>query len=178
MPGPRPAGSARFGRNSAQSQEFFDPPGKARPDQHTPVCTPAPRAGGGSGIALAQSGTIVIMINESSASDFSPAASQRGTIMPLSAFATIVLKPSHFAQARAAVVGIVARTRAEAGCMAFELHEAPDEATLHLYEVWADSAAFEAHHAEDYTREIFRKYEQWLAKPVEITFMQPVECSS
>lgn len=95
--------------------------------------------------------------------------------MALSAFATIALKPEHFDEAKAAVVDILARTRAERGCRAFELHEAPDEATLHLYEVWADSAAFEAHHAEDYTRAIFRKYEDWLAKPVEITFMQPVE---
>jgi quinol monooxygenase YgiN len=41
--------------------------------------------------------------------------------------------------------------------------------------VWADSAAFDAHHAEDYTREIFRQHEDWLAKPIEITIMQPVD---
>ncbi|MEE4153727.1 MAG: putative quinol monooxygenase [Erythrobacter sp.] len=97
--------------------------------------------------------------------------------MKLSAFATIPVKPQHFEEAKAAIVGIVEHTRAEEGCHAFELHEAPDGSRLHLYEVWADKAAFEAHHAKDYTRAIFRQYEDWLAEPVAITFMQPVNRS-
>lgn len=95
--------------------------------------------------------------------------------MTLAAFATITLKPEHFAEAKAAVVGILERTRAEPGCITFELHEAPDDAILHLYEVWAGSAALESHHAEEYTQEIFKLYEGWLAKPLELTLMQPVE---
>lgn len=97
--------------------------------------------------------------------------------MTLSAFATITLKPENFDEAKAAITGILERTRAEDGCHAFELHESPDDARLHLYEVWADSAAFEAHHAEDYTRAIFTQYEDWLAEPIAITFMQPVNRS-
>ena len=95
--------------------------------------------------------------------------------MTLSAFATIALKPQHFDEAKAAVIDILERTRAETGCHAFELHESPDDARLYLYEVWADSAAFESHHAEDYTKAIFEQYEDWLAEPVAITFMQPVD---
>jgi quinol monooxygenase YgiN len=95
--------------------------------------------------------------------------------MTLSAFATIDLKPEHFNEAKWAIIGILERTRAEAGCHAFELHESPGDARLHLYEVWADRAAFEAHHAEDYTLAIFARYDDWLSEPVAITFMQPVE---
>lgn len=97
--------------------------------------------------------------------------------MTLSAFATITLNPQHFEEAKSAIIGILERTRAEEGCHAFELHEAPDDARLYLYEVWTDSAAFDAHHAMDYTRAIFRQYEDWLAEPVAITFMQPVDRS-
>lgn len=95
--------------------------------------------------------------------------------MPLSAFATIAVKPQHFDEAKRAIIGIMERTRAEEGCDAFQLHEAPDDARLYLFEAWADSAAFEAHHAEDYTKAVFRQYKDWLAEPVAITFMQPVD---
>ncbi len=93
--------------------------------------------------------------------------------MPLSAFATIP-RPEHYKDAKDAILGILGVTRAEPGCLSFELHEVASEATLHLYEVWTDRTAFEAHHAEPYTREIFRRYEGWLARPIDITFMTPV----
>ncbi|WP_338446297.1 putative quinol monooxygenase [Pelagerythrobacter marensis] len=94
--------------------------------------------------------------------------------MPLSAFATISPKPAHFAEARAAVRAIVAPTRAESGCLAFDLHEGEESGRLHLYEVWADRAALDAHYAQDYTRAVFERYEDWLTEPVAIVFMQPV----
>jgi quinol monooxygenase YgiN len=95
--------------------------------------------------------------------------------MPLCAFATITPRPEHFGKAREAIRAILARTRAETGCIRFELNESQDADRLHLYEIWADRAAFEAHHAADYTRAVFRQYEEWLAEPVAITFMRPVE---
>lgn len=94
--------------------------------------------------------------------------------MSLSVFATITPNPKHLDQARAAIRDILAPTRAERGCRTFELHEAADGGVLHLYEVWADRAAFDAHHAQPYTRAVYRQYEGWLAAPVDIVFMQPV----
>lgn len=95
--------------------------------------------------------------------------------MSLSAFATITPKPEFFASARDAILEIVPLTRGETGCLTFELHEAEEGGQLHLYEVWAGRTAFDAHHAMDYTQSVFKKYEDWLAKPVEIAFMRPVE---
>jgi len=94
--------------------------------------------------------------------------------MPVSVFATITPKPEHIDHARAAIGDILAPTRAESGCLAFELHESTEGRSLHLYEVWVDRAAFEAHHAQAYTQAVYRQYEDWLAAPVEIVFMQPV----
>ncbi|WP_197705101.1 putative quinol monooxygenase [Sphingobium cloacae] len=38
-----------------------------------------------------------------------------------------------------------------------------------IYERWADQAAFDFHHAQPYTRAVFKSYEDWLAKPVKLT---------
>ncbi|WP_126172922.1 putative quinol monooxygenase [Altericroceibacterium xinjiangense] len=94
--------------------------------------------------------------------------------MPLSVFATVTPKPEHRAEAVAAVEAILADTRAEEGCIRFDLHEGAETGRLHLYEVWTDRAAFEAHHAQPYTRAVYEQYEAWLAEPVELTFMRPV----
>lgn len=94
--------------------------------------------------------------------------------MTISVFATITPKPEHLPEALAAVEGIMAETRAEDGCLRFDLHRGEETGRLHLYEVWADRQAFEHHHAQTYTRAVFERYQDWLAVPVELTFMQPV----
>ncbi|SFK87607.1 putative quinol monooxygenase [Methylorubrum salsuginis] len=94
--------------------------------------------------------------------------------MPLAIFATITPKPEHLSDAVAAIEAIVAATRAERGCLRFDLHRGVETEQLHLYEIWADQAAFDHHHAQPYTRAVFRHYEAWLARPVELTILQPV----
>jgi quinol monooxygenase YgiN len=96
------------------------------------------------------------------------------TPMLLSAFATITPKPEHLLDAIAAVKSIMAETRAEAGCIQFDLHENAEAGCLHLYEVWADQDAFDAHHAQPYTQAVYKRYEDWLAAPVELVFMRPL----
>ena len=93
----------------------------------------------------------------------------------LTVFAAIALKPEHFAEARAAVRDIVARTRAEPGCHQFQLHEDAKSHRLFLYEAWHGQAGYDAHHAQPYTKAVFRAYEQWLAEPVDLLVMRPVE---
>ena len=94
--------------------------------------------------------------------------------MSLSVFATIHPKPDCFDEARDAILGILNDTRAEAGCQHFTLHRNADSGTLHLTEIWDDQAAFDAHHAQAYTRAVFERYEHLLAAPVELTFMHPL----
>jgi quinol monooxygenase YgiN len=95
--------------------------------------------------------------------------------MPISVFATITPKPKHRSDAIAAVKEIIGDTRAEAGCTSFELHEGVETGQLYLYEVWEDRSAFDAHHARPYTKAVYERYEAWLAAPVELIFMQPVD---
>lgn len=95
--------------------------------------------------------------------------------MTLSVFATIHPKLECLDEAQTLILGIIADTRAEVGCLHFTLHENADGDRLHLTEIWADQAAFDNHHAQPYTRAVFKRYEQLLAAPVDLIFMQPVE---
>jgi quinol monooxygenase YgiN len=90
--------------------------------------------------------------------------------MALTYLATIRLKPDCFAEACEAVAGIVDDTRAEAGCERFDPHPAADGSpTLYIYERWSGREGYDFHHAQPYTRAVFKSYEQWLAGPVEMT---------
>ena len=98
---------------------------------------------------------------------------ERRLTEPLAIFATITPKPEHLQEAKQAVLDIIPDTLREPGCRRFELLEAGTGDRLHLWEIWADDAALEAHYQQPYTREVFEKYKTWLARPVEITRMSP-----
>jgi quinol monooxygenase YgiN len=90
--------------------------------------------------------------------------------MPYTVFAEVSIKPEFMAQACDAVDGIVAATRDEEGCEQFEPHRASNgDSAIYIYERWRDRAAFDFHHAQPYTREVYANYENWLAGPVCIT---------
>ncbi|RKF21953.1 antibiotic biosynthesis monooxygenase [Altericroceibacterium spongiae] len=93
--------------------------------------------------------------------------------MSYTVFATIPVKPEHLDDAREAVAAIVSQTKAETGCEHFEPCRAADGSpNIYIFERWADRAAFDYHHAQDYTRDVFTKYENWLRddpKLVEVT---------
>ncbi|WP_156800322.1 putative quinol monooxygenase [Thalassoporum mexicanum] len=89
------------------------------------------------------------------------------------AFATISVKPEFFADAKQAILAILPQTLAEEGCEMFTLHTDYDgvdydeaEPILYLYEIFADEAAFNFHHAQAYTKQVFEKYKTWLAGEV------------
>ena len=86
------------------------------------------------------------------------------------AFATIPVKPEYMQQAEQAILDITPETLAEPGCEVFTLHKRfeSDMATLYLYEIFTDEEAFNFHHAQSYTKAVFKKYETWLAGPVDI----------
>jgi quinol monooxygenase YgiN len=86
--------------------------------------------------------------------------------MSYTVFATIPVKPEHMDDACAAVAAIVPATHAEDGCIAFEPRRSADgDSTIIIFEEWADRSAFDFHHAQDYTKDVFAKYENWLAGP-------------
>ena len=96
----------------------------------------------------------------------------------MSAFALFVrvpLKAEHRAEGMAAIRGILDDTRAEPGCHMFVLHESEDDDTPYLYERWENQAALDAHYAQPYVTEVFKKFEDWLSEPIAIKRLSPGE---
>ena len=92
----------------------------------------------------------------------------------LNVIARIKPHARHIDDARAAICGIIDRTRAEPGCIEFRLSEDEADGALYLYEEWRDEAALNEHHAKDYTRDVFAAYQNWLAEEPQIRHLTPV----
>ncbi|OUS35036.1 hypothetical protein A9Q94_14250 [Rhodobacterales bacterium 56_14_T64] len=89
-----------------------------------------------------------------------------------SLFATITPKPAHYADALAALQGIIAQTRAEPGCLRFELNTGQGgDANLYLVEHWASPQALDEHYAQPYSAAVFEAYQDWLAMTPKIVKM-------
>jgi quinol monooxygenase YgiN len=96
--------------------------------------------------------------------------------MTLTYLATIPVKPEHMEEACVAVSAIVQLTRSEAGCLAFEPRRMADgSSTIMIFEEWSDRAAFDYHHAQDYTKDVFTKYESWLESEPALIEVTPLE---
>jgi quinol monooxygenase YgiN len=60
--------------------------------------------------------------------------------------ATFQAKPGKEAELKKALISLVAPTRAEAGCLNYDLHVSPDDAGKFLFhENWTTKAALDAH---------------------------------
>ena len=96
--------------------------------------------------------------------------------MSYTVFATIPVKPEHMEAAAQAVAAIVPATRGEAGCISFEPRRAADgSSTIMIFEEWADRDAFDFHHAQDYTKDVFAKYENWLQSEPQLVEVKSLE---
>lgn len=88
--------------------------------------------------------------------------------------AHITPKTEHYQDCINAIQEILPATRAEAGCLRFELYESESRTQLTLVERFVDQAAFDFHHQQAYTKQVFTLYQGWLAKAVDITSLSPV----
>jgi quinol monooxygenase YgiN len=96
--------------------------------------------------------------------------------MSYTVFATIQVKSEHMEAACQAVAAIVPMTRGEDGCIAFEPRRAADgSSTIMIFEEWADRDAFDFHHAQEYTKDVFARYENWLASAPELVEVKSLE---
>ena len=60
--------------------------------------------------------------------------------------ATFQARPGKETELRAALMGLLAPTRKEAGCLNYDLHQAPDDPAKFLFhENWTTKAALDAH---------------------------------
>jgi Uncharacterized conserved protein len=64
----------------------------------------------------------------------------------LTVFATFEARSGKEAELRAALIGLVAPTRKEAGCLSYDFHSASDNSAKFIsYETWASKAQADAH---------------------------------
>ena len=65
---------------------------------------------------------------------------------PLTIIARVRAKPGQQARLRQVLLALVPPTRAEAGCINYDLHQSVEDPTLFVFqENWATEADFEAH---------------------------------
>ncbi|RXE98104.1 antibiotic biosynthesis monooxygenase [Pseudoalteromonas sp. PS5] len=88
--------------------------------------------------------------------------------------AHITPKTEHYQDCINSIQEILPATRAEVGCLRFELYENENRTQLTLVERFVDQAAFDFHHQQAYTKQVFTLYQGWLAKAVDIIAIKPL----
>jgi quinol monooxygenase YgiN len=86
--------------------------------------------------------------------------------------------PGREADLRAALLALVAPTRAEDGCLRYDLHDDPDDpARCAFYEVWASPDHHRAHDATDHVAAIVAALPglTGAAEPERVTRWRPIE---
>ena len=74
-----------------------------------------------------------------------------------------------------AIMSCVKPTRAEAGCINYDLHNlAEDKGVLMLYENWVSKKDLDVHLEMPYLRELKAKAEKLCSEPIEITLWEMI----
>lgn len=74
-----------------------------------------------------------------------------------------------------AALGIVAASRAEAGCVNYDVHQLIEDETVFLWhETWASKDALDEHFDKDYTREFFARVDEFADEPPQINLTRKI----
>jgi quinol monooxygenase YgiN len=83
--------------------------------------------------------------------------------------ATLKAKPGMEDTVRGAVEAVIAPTRAEPGCINYDLHQSNDNPSLFmLYENWTSKKDLDEHLAMPYLKDLIAKCDDMLSDPVDI----------
>ena len=83
--------------------------------------------------------------------------------------ARIIARPETIHEVRSILLGLVAPTRAEEGCVVYELlQNRADPTDFTFVEEWASDAAFERHHTTEHIRAAFPRLEPLVASAPDI----------
>ena len=89
--------------------------------------------------------------------------------MTTTIFATVTAHPEFISEVKAALQAIVPLTRAETGCIRYELFRADkDTCTFHLLETYQDDAALGSHHQSPHFAALVASLENKLAADIQI----------
>jgi quinol monooxygenase YgiN len=95
--------------------------------------------------------------------------------MTLTVIATIKAKAGKEAQMRQDLMGLVAPTRKESGCITFDLlSDNQDPSVFILYESWESQDSLNAHYQQPYVQEVFKSYDETLAEPILAMFLTKI----
>ena len=87
----------------------------------------------------------------------------------LTLLARLKAKPGKENALKAALMKLVPASRAEAGCINYDLHEDNNDSSVYwFYENWKDEAALAAHTQEPHYLELGRVKDDLLAEPVQL----------
>ncbi|WP_432720727.1 putative quinol monooxygenase [Jeongeupia wiesaeckerbachi] len=90
--------------------------------------------------------------------------------------AKLTAKPGQKEQVRRQALSMVAPSRAEPGCLAYQVYVDPhDDASWVVIEEWADQAAFEAHLSSPHLMAAQAAAETLLACPPQLTMLTQAE---
>jgi quinol monooxygenase YgiN len=93
----------------------------------------------------------------------------------ISVVATFNAKAGMEETVREAVLALVAPTRAESGCINYDLHQSIDDPTVFiLYENWVSKADLEAHLAMPYLQQFLARADEMLSAPVDIALCEMI----
>lgn len=93
-------------------------------------------------------------------------------------FATFVPKPGHEREVELTLEALLSATRRESGCLRFDLHAgAGPHATFHLFEIFADEQAVDAHRDTDHYRLYRAAVMPLLQTPPAVVRMTPIDAT-
>ncbi|MEI6205730.1 MAG: putative quinol monooxygenase [Desulfuromonadales bacterium] len=91
--------------------------------------------------------------------------------MKLTVLARIMAKSGKEEEVLHEILALIAPTRAEAGCINYDLHRAQDDPALFfLYENWRSRQDLNEHLATPYLQAFLGKVPKLLAEPVDLSF--------
>ncbi len=90
--------------------------------------------------------------------------------------ARIKAKSGREAQAKQELLKLLSPTRAEAGCINYDMHQSLDnQAHFLFHENWTNQGALNKHLETPHLKNFLNQADQLLAEPVEITLWKQVE---
>lgn len=89
--------------------------------------------------------------------------------------ARLKVRENTIEETKKAALKIVPDSRAEAGCLNYDIHQAIDDPTVFVWhETWKNKAAIDEHFETVFFREFFAKVEPFAVEPPQITLTKMI----
>ena len=88
-------------------------------------------------------------------------------------------KPGREQEVREALLGLCGPTRAEKGCINYDLHQSPDDPTLFLFhENWASKSDLDAHSQSPHLQAWRKRATELLVEPTRVTLWSGINAAA